>query len=431
MRASHPTPPAPPTRRIFHGWWIVATGFATDLVSMGVGLYAFGVFFVPMLAELGWSRTMVSGVFTLRTVQMALASPLVGRLADARQGARWAIALGGVLQGLGVAGLALVHAPWQFYLSYGVLAALGPLATGNLVTATVVAKWFRRMRGRAVSIVVTGGGVGGVVVVPVAQLLVSHVGWRAGWAILGIFSGVVVASLALLFIRRQPEDMGLSPDGQVAGGTPVAAAAAQERATAGEVSWTLRDAVRTRALWTLTLAFALEFSSGFAMIVHMRPFFDDKDFSPAAGTALYTLYFLCFAVFRIPWGLYLERANLRVLAAISCLGTAVGWLGVMLSPNLPTAVVALLFFGILQSAALPLASTIWPSYFGRDSLGTIRGVTQPVQFAFNAVTPLLAGALFDATGSYMIPFLIFVGAYSFAGVLFLLAAPPMQRLQRS
>jgi MFS family permease len=198
------TRPAP-----FYGWVIVGGAFAVLFVAYGAQ-YSFGVFFSALLEEFGWSRASLSGVFSLYAFAYCVFGFPAGRLTD-RWGPRLVIGIGGLFLGAAFAGMALVTELWQPYVLYGLVAALG-MGTTYVPCNTTVVRWFVARRGLAVGIAGSGGSLGNFVLPPVMQLLVGALGWRAAYVVLGAAT-VVLLMLVAGVMRRDPESLGLHPDG--------------------------------------------------------------------------------------------------------------------------------------------------------------------------------------------------------------------------
>jgi len=194
---------------IFSGWLIVAGAFAVLLVAYGTQ-YSFGVFFAALLDEFGWSRASLAGAFSLYAAGYCVAGFPAGRLTDA-WGPRRIITIGGVFLGSAFVGMAFVTKLWQPYVLYGVVAALG-MGTAYVPCNATVVRWFVRRRGLASGIASSGASLGAFALPPIAQLLISAVGWRSAYLVFGV--GVMVALvLSAIVMRRDPESVGLHPDG--------------------------------------------------------------------------------------------------------------------------------------------------------------------------------------------------------------------------
>src|SRR5437588_3725765 len=236
---------SPPQRRMFYGWWIVIIGCLQDAVKGGLFNTGFTLYFLPVLTELNLSRAATSLPFSLSRLEAALGAPFVGYLID-RFDVRVMLVVGTLLAGLGLILLSLTP---SYLLS--LLVFIGPLSFGfqagfKQATLAVVAHWFRRKRGLAMSSVQTGQAIGGVVIFPLVALAVLNLGWRTAAALSGL---VVLLLLPLvLFIRRSPESMGLLPDGESAAR---GAALGRTPPLGDATEFTTREALRTPTFWLL------------------------------------------------------------------------------------------------------------------------------------------------------------------------------------
>ncbi|MCZ6788411.1 MAG: MFS transporter, partial [Chloroflexi bacterium] len=200
--------------KVYHGWYIVAIS-AIAGASSGVVVSIFGLFFDPMHESLGWSRTAVSLALTIMILTGMTLSPVYGPIVDRKHGAMVLMVGGGVVLGVTLVLTSQVTQLWQFYLLIGVAYGMASPAIGpQIVTPTVIAKWFIRMRGRATAIVSLGHNVGAVIFIPLTAFIILNFGWRYAWFVLGIVGFILVVPLSALFVRRTPEDVGLLPDGR-------------------------------------------------------------------------------------------------------------------------------------------------------------------------------------------------------------------------
>ncbi len=411
---------AQPRPKLFHGWWIVASAVVGDLMMLGPSTYALAVFLVPITTELGWSRGAIALAPTLRALTGMFVGPVVGPILD-RHGPRFLMAGGAIIGGTTLILLSQVHAIWQFYLLFGLGFSLAMGMTSGLVTSTTVAKWFIRRRGRAVAFATLGISLAGVVFTPLSQVLQSALGWRLAWALIGVAVMVIVTPVALLLMRRQPEDMGLRPDGDAAPPAPVPGLAT---ATSAEPIWTLRQAARTPTLWLLLLASNLLGLTIATILFHQLAYFADQGFSRTLATTVATIYSFSALCAKPIWGLVLERVSVRVCTVANALLSA-GAFTVLLFASSPGLAFAYAVFAGFTTGAIPvLQNMIWPEYYGRTFLGTIRGTFAPISLLSFGLGPLLSGLLYDATGSYQVAFLVIVGLALAAAVLFALARRP-------
>ncbi|MBI2935335.1 MAG: MFS transporter [Chloroflexi bacterium] len=410
--------------RLFYGWTIVSTIFIIDVMSMGMGTLNFGLFVNPMGSALGINRSIFGWAQTARMVAGALSGLVMGRLVD-RHGPRFLMAGAAVTVGLSLIALGKVTAWWHLLALFAVMGAAGMSGPGSLLTTVPLAKWFVRQRGRAMAIAASGIAIGAIFLLPFTQLLIRALGWRNAWMVLGAIGIGVIVPLSILFLRRQPEDMGLLPDGDPPAGM-VSAAAARPQRVAQETSWTLGEALRTPTLWRLVLVFSMTSLSMGSMGVHRIPHFVDRGFDPQLVSYAISLDAGLAAVTTFAVSFILDRVPVRFIGAAAYCGVAGAVTLMIFAYSAPMMFAANGLWGFSMGVNLVLANFMWAQYFGRAFLGTIRGIVLPITLAFGAVGSPLAGYINDATGSYVpIWWATVAGLVSAATLLFF--TPPPQR----
>src|SRR2546427_8693876 len=227
-------------RSIFYGWWVVAAFSVTTFMSTGVR-HAVGPFLKPIVADLGLDRACASAVIALSLFLYGVFMPLGGMALD-RFSVRAVTSVGTVLLVLSLVLTAMVRNFWEFAAVYGVLVPLGLAGTGPVIASGVVARWFSKRRGTALSLLGSASMTGMSLLVPVVTWLILTTGWRMTYVLIAGAVLALVLPLFLWVIRESPESMGLAADGA----TPSAKATAAlvERVSAGE-------ALGTLAFWQL------------------------------------------------------------------------------------------------------------------------------------------------------------------------------------
>lgn len=417
----------------FYGWYIVGLAILSWFFTAGIQVYSLTVFLKPMTEDLGWSRGAFSGTQSASTVVQGLIGFMIGGLVD-RYGGRWLMIFGAVVAGFSLIALSQVQELWQFYVIRSVVLVIGSACMGNLVVNVTLSKWFVRMRGTAIAIAAMGTSLGGVAMVPLVTVLVSKLGWREAWIVIGVMVWVMIIVPAALIMRRQPEDMGLLPDGD----TPESLAARASRTGRGrnrlsivtEEQWTRQQAVRTRALWLLVISWGIANTGLSGMILHGVPFLTDAGFSRETAAFLFSSQAMAAMVCKPIWGYLVDRIQPRYLAATSFLlaGCAVlALLRVSEAGSVPYLMPVMIVWGISIGGTIPLQETVWASYFGRQHIGSIRAVAMPFSIVFGSSGPLLAGLLYDSTGSYVVSYTIFA-TMSFIGMVMILFTRPPRRV---
>ena len=455
----------------YYGWVIVANTVLVSFSTRAVMAVAvLSVFVVPMTSDLGWSRGLFSGAVSLGGLCAVVTAPLIGRWVD-RYGAGVLIAASSVITGVCAVGLAFITLPWMFYCLYvpGRMTFSGPLELG---IPTAISNWFIRRRplGLAVDTVAKGAGLS---VMPlVAQFIIIGWGWRTSWTAIGLLCLVVGVIPCLLFIVRRPEDLGLEPDpapkrppesettstpsrgdtavpsgdanpnaspsgganpnpdtGAVAARSSANPAAATPSGSANlntstETNLTLAEALHTRAFWLVCGFAAMNYMSQGGISLHQVPHFINQGI--AAPLAALTASIYAFA--QIPGGLFwsalVRRVPVRFLLAATALLIAAGALGISVSSTFVSAIATSALMGFAVGGLHLLVRLTWADYYGRQHLGSIRGVTLAAQVSGQAMGPVIAGFMFDYTDSYRLPFWFFGIGVLFAGLLALAATPP-------
>ena len=407
-------------RGLYYGWVIVAIVFVLGFVRSPLTGFLFGVFLKPMTEEFGWSRAEFSGAVTLGTLVGGVSAYFAGRIVD-RYGPRVLMVAAATMMGAVYLGLAGVNSLVTYYVAYVVGRAIVQSAIGGGIRATVVSKWFVRLRGRAISFSAVGEPLGGASLALLAQLLMNAYDWRVAWLTFGIMTLVLAVAPAALFLRRAPEDLGLRPDGvapERETGETTAELGTQARVSpVREYSWPFRDVLRTPTFWILCLAWFLASIGASAVGFHMVPYFTDVGINATLAASSVSIWTLSFAGGIIFWGLGLERVNIRYSfpVAISMLMLGVVLIMVTRTPAVmfPAAVV----FGFAQGGWFMHSQSVWAMYFGRRYLGAIQGLAVFFQLMGNSMGPLFAGLVFDTTDSYQTVFRV---TLAFGGVIFLL-----------
>ena len=378
------------TRGIFYGWWVVAAFSVTTFISTGVR-HAVGPFLKPIVEDLGLDRASFSIVIALSLFLYGAFMPLAGLALD-RFSVRAVTSVGTVLLVLSLVLTAMVRNFWEFAAVYGVLVPLGLAGTGPVIASGVVARWFSKRRGTALSVLGSASMTGMSLLVPAVTWLILTTGWRQTymWIAAGVL--VLVLPLCLLVLRDSPESVGLMADG----GTlkPGTTAAPIERVTAGE-------ALRTLAFWQLAGSF---FTCGFSMSLlsaHGIPMLTDHGYSPMfASWALGVLGGSSIG-FTIMLGALSDRFGRRPVLATIYAGRIFIFAGLFLIRDNPAAILAVAVLGgITMAGTGSMTSALTADIYGRFSVSSVFGLIFLVHQTGSALGSSLAGVLFETTGGY-------------------------------
>lgn len=410
----------------YYGWVMVGAALAINAVSSTLNPVVFSFMIGPMSEELDVSKSALAWSFTLRLFAGGLIGPFLGVLLD-RHGARWIGVVSGTLVASMLIALAFVHDLWLVYLVFAVsgLAGLGGPA-GQLLTQVPLARWFVVRRGRAMAIATIGMAGGTMIAIPMTEWLLGQAGWRGTTFVFGLIVAAVVIPVSGLLVRRSPEDLGLHPDGAT-----TAPASAEEHALGRHAhlstahNWTAPQAMRTLAMWQLLGAQLLAGAALMGTLIYRVDYFKSLGVSSevvALGTALdpATVVFSAFA-----FGVIADRVPVRYLGAIGLFGFGASLVPMIFTTGGASAVILHnVIWGVAAGGHITLNNLVWPNYFGRLHLGSIRGVVLPASIVATGFGPPLFGYLLD---SGIQPYHLWIGctaAFTLAGFAVLSARPP-------
>ncbi|MCI0791600.1 MAG: MFS transporter [Chloroflexi bacterium] len=409
-------------RGVFYGWWLV--GISVILLTvMSVAVFqGLGTFLVTLQREFGWSRTVLSGAFALARAQGAVIGPVEGFLID-KIGNRRMILFGYMMMAFGFYLFSQVHSIWQFYLAFIVI-TLGSGLGGWLAIISMINNWFSRMRSMAMATTMSGIHLGGFLV-PVLALGLEIYGFR--WTTFGIsvflFLLVIPVYKALY---NAPEDKGLLPDGDPPrpAGKQVAAEASPSQPDDDEPDFTARQALRTRAFWILTIVHMSSSISIVSLALHLVPKLTDMGMSLSGAGTIVLIYTLFALPTQFIAGYLADRLPKPPLIFFFITLQAVAILIIAVANQISLALVFAVLYGIGFGGRIPLLTAIRGEYFGRKAFATIMGLSQMPNNIGMIFAPLFAGFMFDATGTYLVPFGIFGVLNLLGGFLMLTVRKP-------
>ena len=399
-----------------------------------------GTMLVALERQFMWSRTALSGAFSLARIEGAVLGPIEGVLID-RIGTRRMVMIGYTIMGVGFIWLSQIESlgnmrliasisPFdsldesliQFYLAY-IFITLGSGLGGWLALIALVNNWFSRRRSFAMATAMSGIHLGGLLVTPFA-LAIDTYGFESTALGIGIVLLAIVGP-ATKAIRNHPADMGLLPDGDVQ--RPQAdntTAASPEPLGDDEPDFTVMQALKTPAFWMLTIAQVASSVAIVTLALHLVPKLTDTGMSLTAAASVHTTYTIIALPAQFISGYYADRLPKTLMIAFFMFVQGAGILIIALFDGVIMAYVFALLYGIGFGGRSPLTTAIRGEYFGRKAFATIMGISQfPMNIAM-IFAPLFAGYMFDTTGTYIVPFTTFAALTLAGGVLMLFVRRP-------
>ena len=412
------------SKRSFYGWRIVAAGFIINAFGVGTFFYGFSTFFNPMIAEFGWSRTLMSGVFSLSRLEGGIEGPIAGWLTD-HFGARKMLICGVIIASIGFMLLRTVNSIVSLYIIFGLIMSIGFNLGFMHATSAAVAKWFVKKRGRALSFLIVGNGVGGAILVPVIAWLITQYDWRVATLILGIATLAIPLPLSFI-VRSTPEEMGLQPDGEVTKHKDTATdpdyslASPANNAFTDEVNLTVREALKTRAFWIYAISMILRACILSSIVIHQIPHLTDIGIEYQTASNVLGLMVLMSIPGRFLFGWLGDRFSKRFLLFLSCILQGIGIFIFINASTLPLLYLFVVVYGLGYGGAIPLTVALRADLFGRTNYATIAGITMSLAMIGTVTAPLFAGYLYDTTQSYSLAFYIFIAMIVLSGFFFLM-----------
>jgi MFS family permease len=397
----------------YYGWYIAATLAITETISWGVIYYTFSVFLAPMQAELGWSKTEMTGAFSLALlIAGAMAFP-VGTWID-RHGARLLMTVGSIAASLLVLAWSQVHDLRMLYLIW---AALGVCSAAVLYEPAfaVIAVWFVKRRGRALALVTFVAGLASTIFVPLSDNLYHTFGWRNALVILAIFLAVTTIPLHLLVLRRRPDDLGLLPDGELK------TAASSTHFSFGV---NLRKALQSKSFWMLTAAFSLSNLTAAAIRFHLIPFLIAVGFTPSTAAVASGSIGILQVVGRVIFAPLDTRISNRVMAACLFALEAGAIFVLILGSSAINIIVFIGIFGAAYGAKTLARPSMLAEYYGASHYARISSIMAIFLTITTTAAPVGASFLVDRIGIYQ-PLLILICCISLVATTIMLLMKPV------
>lgn len=406
-------------------------GSLSSASGASVSQVVLGAIQVYIIEDTGWDIGTLSIAVTAGTWCSGAIAPFAGRLAD-RYGPRFLVTMGLLVVGCALLVLSSVSTStiWPFFTAYIIGRAISNPFLIGVVPRTATVNFFRRRRNITIAISGMSRPVGGAINIQIISLIAATASWRAAYGYVGLFL-LALSIPAFLIMRRTPEEIGMLPDGdRPTGGTEQAGRAGGRRgasAATPEFSWTVREAMRTRAYWciagTAILAVIASAGLGYVLVPYLVSESGPALSKPQAvgvgslGAVL--------AMTTLIWGLLADKLGPRYCMVLTIAGAVLSGVFLMTGVNsVWTAYLFAILWGFFSNTVGTLEHMLLAQYFGRGSFGAILGSLGPLQTTALGVAPVFGSYLFTFTHSYDIVFTVLMAMYAAAGMLIFLAKAP-------
>ena len=401
--------------KVFYGWWIVLVVSILSTYGSGIFYYGFSTFVKPVVNELAWSMTMVSGAFSIYRLEAGIAAPIVGYFLD-RIGPQKLVFAGGLVMGSGFIYLSYVDTILPFYAAI-IFTSFGWSAfAGASVGNPLVGKWFVEKRGSAIGIYGVARGLSGLLV-PMVAYLIAQYGWRSALVILGFMTWFIVLPLSF-FLKNSPEQCGLLPDGKLSGqGFDDDYRTVKAERNLQERDFSLRQAMATSAFWILTACLLTHQMTQAAIFVHLIPYVIDMGVDPTSAASVVSVVALTSIAGRFGSGWLSDRYNKKWLLIILFLIQPIGIFSLIRVRHFMDVIPFVLLYSTAYGGTAVVKAIIIGDYYGRKNYGTIYGVSQGISTVGSIAGPLIAGLVYDINGNYHLAFTFFAIIMAFTALL--------------
>ena len=417
--------------RKFFGWQVLAALWVVVLVNMGFTSYGAGVINALMAKDLNLDRAVLGLGFTMYLLFMGFAAPLVAWLIK-RFGARMTICTGSLIVAL--AALVLAHATtqsWHFIFAYAVMGLGSGLGSSTSAQACIT-QWFEKKRALAISIILAASGVGGFIGAPLINKIITAGGsWRTGWDFVAVLA-LIAWLVSLLFVKNRPVDHGQQVDGgrtDVVAGAGHSAFAKPAAIHRSASDWPVKEAVRTRAFWSIALGAICATASCAVVITHGILHLHDIGNSLETASLALGLVALSSIFGKIGAGILCDRFEPRYVWFLALLLLAAGVFVAIDAKSSAAIHFFVICFGVGYGASLVCWASMLANYFGAGAFAPMLGVQFPIANTISSLAPFLVGFAYDLQSNYQYAFTAIVAVSLVASVMLLLARVPTPRAQ--
>lgn len=392
---------------------IVAACFMIQAIGVGV-MVTYGVFFTFLANDLGWSRAEISGASSLALFLSGAGAIVIGRLND-HYGPQNLMRLCAVLMGAGLMLMSQVSELWQLYAFYGLLFGIG-LGSVDVIALTTTARWFTNSRGMMTGFVKVGTGAGQFFIPALASLLIAVYGWRNAYLCLGLTAMLLLLCVAQALKRDPAHQM-----------TKKGFVNKKVSNDAQGDSLGVREALRTRQFWTICLAYGLIVFCLLIILVHIVPHAIDLGLkAPVAAGVLSTIGAVSI-IGRLAAGSRIDRTGSKRIIVTSCLVLILSLLWLQIAETSWMLYLFASIYGLAHGGFFTGISTLVAEVFGIKSHGGIFGIVVFFGTTGGSIGPILAGWLFDMTGSYTTAFRM-IALVSIVGSGLILSLKPIEKI---
>jgi MFS family permease len=396
----------------YRGWRVVIGCFTMTFFGFGFGFYGHSVYLAALTMHDGEPIIAVGTVSTAVTAYYLAAAAIMVLINDmvAKLGPRLFATIGALMMGISLVLIAHIRTTFDLFVAYLAMAPAFAMLT-NAAVANI--PWFVEKRGLAMSLALTGGGAGGLAIVPMLIWLSGKLSFQSALQIVTVIS-IAILLAAIVLCIRQP-------------GQQQEAAVREGGASVATGVLTRRSAMRSAHYWTIAAPLMLAIMVQVGFIVHQMSFLFPVLGREGAGLAV-SLTALMAATSRVVVGIFIDRLDQRTVGALLLAAQASALFAMLKFPSPHVALLSSAVFGFAVGVMITLPVLIIQRECPPASFGMLSGLTLAIIQTGNALGPSLLGWLRDATGGYVVPIVVCLMLEIAAIAIILLRIGPAKRL---
>ncbi|WHH60947.1 MFS transporter [Petroclostridium sp. X23] len=390
-----------PTKRFYYGWVIVAAAAITMFFSGPGQTYSISVFIDSYIKDFGWSRSLVSSIYSTATLIAGSLLFIVGRFID-KYGHKYMGVVIASLLGIACMWSSFVINPVMLFIGFFMLRLFGQ-GSMTLLSSTLVPQWFVKKRGLALSLMALGSVTSSAVLPPLNTYIIDTWGWSVAWRFWAVLLWLVFVPISFFFIHSRPENIGLLPDNRIKKPDNKDTAVDTERSEVKkhkEISWTLQEAMKTRAFWFMMFCQMVPSMINTGITFHFISILGEKGLSHTLSALILSIVAIIGFPATFFAGYMLDRIHVHFVEVSVFVIHLISLLVLVYGQSSQMAVLFGILMGVVSGLQGVTNNVVWASYFGRKYLGSIRGFSMSSIIIGSAFGPLPFGIAFDVFGGY-------------------------------
>ncbi len=381
--------------KLYYGWVMVAVSGLGLFFSAPGQTYSISVFINAWRSEFGYSASLMSAGYMAATILSGSLLVVMGKMVD-RFGQRRMMMIVGVLLALSAFYNSYVMNIGMIFFGFFLLRYFGQ-GSMTLIPHSLVPQWFEKKRAFAMSLENIGGLIATLSVPTINYFMITSFGWQMAFRFWGIALVLIFVPVVFFTVINKPEDINMQIDGENNGEDAVKEALEKMN----HESFSLKEALKTKTFWFIggMSVIVPMFSTG--VTFHFFEMMSQRNLSE--NNAAFIIGMLAFPAFFMPFvaKILIDKYPPKYIffTTLMMIFLSMVYLAFFVS-GFVSAMIFILFYGTAVAVQVVTLNIIWPTYFGRKFLGSIRGAAQVFMVISTAVGPLPLGLSFDLTGSF-------------------------------